>query len=54
MKWTPLKNLFSNWNDSLVNLMVSIASNVSLWYGPYYKYMLNYDNESKCQQITTI
>ena len=44
----------SNGNDSTVNLMIYFISHVSLWYRPCYKNMLNYENKSKCQKLTTI
>ena len=33
----PFKCPFSNANDSILKLVVSIASGVSLWYRPFYK-----------------
>ena len=46
---THPKKEVSYWkgNDSVVKLMVSITSAVSFWNRPYYKNMLNYDNEQK-------
>ena len=53
MEWAPFKCLFWNVNYSVVKLMVFITSSVSLWYRPFYKNMLNYDNGNKCRKLTT-
>ena len=53
MEWAP-KCLFWNVNDSIVKLMVSIASGVSLRYRACYRNMLNYDNDNKYRKLTTI
>ena len=54
MKCAPFKCLFWNGYGLVVKLMVSIKSTVSLWYRPFYKNMLNYGNDHKCQKITAI
>ena len=33
--------------------MVSIKRSVSLWHRPFYKNMLNYDNDNKYQKLWT-
>ena len=54
MTLAPFKCLFWNANNSIVKLMVSMTNGVSLGYRPCYKNMLNYENDNKCQKLTTI
>ena len=54
MDLAPFKCLFWNTNDSVLKLMVSITSDVSLWYRSCYRNMLHYDNGNKCRKLTTI
>ena len=48
---STIKCLFWNANSLIGKLMVSITSGVSLWDRPYYKNMLNYDNDNKCPKL---
>ena len=41
-------------NYSIVNSMVSMISEVSLWYRPYYKDILSRENDNKCRKLMTI
>ena len=40
-------------NNYFCKLMVSIKRSVSLWHRPFYKNMLNYDNDNKYQKLWT-
>ena len=54
MDWEPFKCLSWNANESTVKLMVSVTSGGSLWYRPYYKNILIYDNDKKCRKLRAI
>ena len=56
LRWNE-HHLFWNANDSIVKLMLSIASGFSCDTDlglNYYKNMLNYDNDNKYRKLTTI
>ena len=53
IEWTSYTTLFWNTNDSVTNLMISFASDLSLWGRPWYKNILIYGSVSKCQNRTT-
>ena len=54
MEWASFKCLFWNANGSVVKLMISVTSEVSLWYIPCHENMLNYDNDINYWKLTTI